>query len=115
LKDGPSDDQIEGSQGRTGTRSEFLADGKAKPDMEKFLEEVAVEKNRVPEAKAETRTGARTSSRWPPNQTNRFPKLDHPISSTSGQKKPLSTTALGMAPAPHWCPPYLTPSQRRRI
>jgi hypothetical protein len=48
LKDGPSDDQIEGSQGRTGTRSEFLADGKAKPDMEKILEEVAVEKNRVP-------------------------------------------------------------------
>jgi hypothetical protein len=44
LKDGPSDDQIEGSQGRTGPRSEFSADGKAKPDVEKILE-VAVEKN----------------------------------------------------------------------
>jgi hypothetical protein len=33
----------------------------------------------------------------------------------SGQKKASKTTALGMAPAPHWCSPGLTPSQRRRI
>jgi hypothetical protein len=32
-----------------------------------------------------------------------------------GNKKASKTTAPGMAPAPRWCPPSLTPSQRRRI
>jgi hypothetical protein len=48
LKDGPSADQPESNQGRTGPRSESLTDGKAKPDVEKSSEEVAAEQNRVP-------------------------------------------------------------------
>jgi hypothetical protein len=39
-----------------------LANDEANPDMEKSIEEVAVEKDRVLEAKAEIRTDARTSS-----------------------------------------------------
>jgi hypothetical protein len=39
-----------------------LANGKAKPDAEKSSEEVAVEKDRVLEAKVETKIEARTSS-----------------------------------------------------
>jgi hypothetical protein len=62
LKDGPSADQPKTSQGRTGPRSESLANGEVKPDMEKSSEEVAAEQNRVPEAKAETRKEAETSS-----------------------------------------------------
>jgi hypothetical protein len=115
LKEGPSADQPEGSQGRTGPRSESLANGKAKPNAEKSPEEVATEQNKVPKVKTKTRTGARTSSWRSPKRTVQFPKPDHPISSASGQKKPSSTTAPGMAPAPCWCPPGLTPSQRRRI
>jgi hypothetical protein len=68
---------------------------------------------RSPEEVAAEQDGA--SSQRPPNRTVRFPKLDHPISSGSGQKGTPRTTALGTAPAPHWCPPGLTPSQRRRI
>jgi hypothetical protein len=75
LKDGPSADQPESSQGRIGPRSESSADGKAKPNMKKSPKEVAVEQNRVLEAKAEIRTGARTSSRWSPNQTIWFLQL----------------------------------------
>jgi hypothetical protein len=62
LKDGPSADQPKTSQGRTGPRSESLANGEAEPDMEKSSEEVAAEQNRVPEVKVETRTEAETSS-----------------------------------------------------
>jgi hypothetical protein len=39
-----------------------LANGEAKPDVEKSPEEVATEQDRVPEAKAETRIEVRTSS-----------------------------------------------------
>jgi hypothetical protein len=74
LKDGPSADQLENSQGRTRPRSESSTDGRAKPDMEKSPEEVAVEQNRVLVAKAEIRTGAGTSSWRPPNRTVWFPK-----------------------------------------
>jgi hypothetical protein len=83
--------------------------------MEKSLEQVIVEQNKVPKVKAETRTEAGTSSWWPPNRTVQFPKPEHPVSSASGQKNPSSTTMPRMAPAPHWCPPSLTSSQRRRI
>jgi hypothetical protein len=62
LKGGLSNDQPESSQGRIGPRSESSANGKAKPDVEKILEEVAAEQNKVPDAKAETRTGAGTNS-----------------------------------------------------
>jgi hypothetical protein len=44
-------------------RSESSANGEAKPDAEKSLEEVAAEHDRVPEVNTETRTEARTSSR----------------------------------------------------
>jgi hypothetical protein len=84
LKGVPSVDQPESSQGRTGPRSESSADGKAKPDMKKSLEEVAAEQIRVLEVKAKTRTGAGTSSRQLLNRTVRFPKPDHPVSSASG-------------------------------
>jgi hypothetical protein len=43
LKDGPSADQPESSQERTGLRSESSTDGKVKPDMEKSPEEVTTE------------------------------------------------------------------------
>jgi hypothetical protein len=115
LKEGPSADQLEGSQGRIGPRSESSADGKAKFDTKKSPEEVAAEQNKVLEVKAETKIGAGTSSQWPPNRTVQFPKPNHPVSLASGQKKPSSTTASGTAPAPRWCPPGLMPSQRRRI
>jgi hypothetical protein len=80
LKNGPSTDQPKSSQGRMGPRSKSSADGKAMPDMEKSLEEVVAEQNRVSEVKAETKTKTGTSSRRPPNRIVRFPKLDHPIS-----------------------------------
>jgi hypothetical protein len=63
LKDGPSADQLESSQGRTGLRSKSSANGEVKPDTEKSPEEVAADQNRVPEVKAETRIEAETSSR----------------------------------------------------
>jgi hypothetical protein len=100
-KDGSSADEPGISQEKTGLRSETSTDDEAKPDVEKSPEEVTTEQDRVPEVKAETKTEARTSSRWPPNRTVWFPKPDHPISLGSGQKKALRTTAPGMAPAPH--------------
>jgi hypothetical protein len=83
---------------------------KAKPDTEKSLEEVAVEQNKVPEMKAETRTKVKTSSRRPPNRSVRFPKLNHPVSSTSGQKNASRIITPVTVLAPHWCPLDLTPS-----
>jgi hypothetical protein len=75
LKDGSSAGQSGSSQEKTGPRSKSSANGEAKPDTEKSLEEVAAEQNRVLEAKAETRIEAGTSSRRPPNQTFRFRQL----------------------------------------
>jgi hypothetical protein len=77
--------------------------------------EARAEQSKVPKAKTETRIEAGTSSRWPQNRTVQFPKLDHPVSTTSGQKKASKTTAPGTALTPHWCPPGRTPSQRRRM
>jgi hypothetical protein len=62
LKDGPSTDQPESNQWRTGLRRKSLADGKAKLDAKKSLEEVGAEQNKVLEVKAETRTEAGNSS-----------------------------------------------------
>jgi hypothetical protein len=69
LKNGPSTDQLESGQGKTGSRSESSADDEAKLDAKKSPGEVAAEQDRVLEVKAETKTEARTSSWWPPNQT----------------------------------------------
>jgi hypothetical protein len=115
LKDGPSADQSEGSQGRKGPRSKSSADGKAKPDAKKSPEVVAAEQERVTKTKAETKTEAGTSSRWPSNWTVRFPKPGHLVSLASGWERPSKTTTPRAAPTPHWCPPGLMPSQRRRI
>jgi hypothetical protein len=43
LKDGPSLDQLESSQGRIGLRSKSSIDGTTKPDVEKSPEGVAAE------------------------------------------------------------------------
>jgi hypothetical protein len=42
-------------------------------------------------------------------------KLDHSVSSGSEKKGTSRITVPGMALVPRWCPPGLTPSQRRRI
>jgi hypothetical protein len=69
LKDGSSANHPGISQERIGPRRESSANGEAKPDMEKSLEEVAAEQDRVSEVKVETKIEARTSSRRPPNHT----------------------------------------------
>jgi hypothetical protein len=60
-KDGSCVYQPGSSHGRTGLGSESSANGKGKPDTETSQEEVAIEYDKVPEPKAETRTEARTS------------------------------------------------------
>jgi hypothetical protein len=47
LRSGSSTDQSRGSQGQTRLRGETSADGEAKPDTERNLEEVVVEQNKV--------------------------------------------------------------------
>jgi hypothetical protein len=113
LKDGSSADERGSSHGRTWSRSKTSNNDEAKPDAEKSLEEVAAEQDRVPEAKIETKIESETCSQWPPNRTVRFPKLDHLVSLGSEQKKASRTTAPRTAPTPYWCPPGLTPRQRR--
>jgi hypothetical protein len=44
-----------------------LADDEAKPDVERGLEEVAAEQDKVLGVRIEARIEARTSSQWPPN------------------------------------------------
>jgi hypothetical protein len=61
LKDGPSTDQPESIQGRTGARSKYLADGKVKSDVEKSPKEVAAEQDRVSKVKVETKIEVGTS------------------------------------------------------
>jgi hypothetical protein len=95
--------------------SKVLANSEARPDIERNPEEVAEEQNRVLKVKIEVRIEAEPSSRCPPNRTIRFPEPDHMASAASGQKRMSRTTMPWMAPAPRWCPPGLTPSQRRRI
>jgi hypothetical protein len=53
----------------TGPGSETSANGKTKLNVGKNPEEVVAEYNKVPEAKAETKTEAETSSRHQPNWT----------------------------------------------
>jgi hypothetical protein len=62
-KDGSSADYLGGSQEKIGPGSESSANGEAKPDAEKSLEEVAAEQNKVPKAKAESRIKAETMLR----------------------------------------------------
>jgi hypothetical protein len=92
-----------------------LTDDEAKPDAERGSEEVVAEQDKVSGARTEARTEAGSSSQRPPNQTIRFPKPNHLVSTVSGQKQTSRTTALGIALAPRWCPPGPTHSQRRRI
>jgi hypothetical protein len=87
-KSGPFADQSRGSQGQTRPISEISADGEAKPDAKKNLEEVTAEQSKVPGAKKMTRTEAGTSSWQPQNRTVRFPEPNHPISAASSQKQP---------------------------
>jgi hypothetical protein len=61
-KDRSSVDEPGTSQGRTWSRSETSASDEAKPDMEKSLEGVAAEQDRVSEAKVETKTEVGISS-----------------------------------------------------
>jgi hypothetical protein len=61
LKDRSYVDQLESSQGQTVPMSISSANGEANPDAERKLEEVAVEQDKVPEVKVETKTEARTS------------------------------------------------------
>jgi hypothetical protein len=61
LKDRSYVDQLESSQGQTVPMSISSANGEAKPDAERKSEEVAVEQDKVPEVKVETKTEARTS------------------------------------------------------
>jgi hypothetical protein len=109
----PPVDQLGGSQENTRPCSESSANGEAKLDVKP--EEAVVEQSKVPGVKMKTRTEVGTSSRHPQNRIVRFPKPDHPISAASNQKPPSRTTVPGTALAPHWGPPDLTPSQRRRI
>jgi hypothetical protein len=92
-----------------------LVDGEAKLELEGNPEEVIAEWNEVSGVKTETRREAGTSLWQPQNRTIRFLKLDHPVSAAPGQKQPSRITTPGTAPAPRWCTPDLTPSQRRRI
>jgi hypothetical protein len=62
-EDESSADQPGSSQGQIGSRSVSLANGEAKPDAERKSKEVVAEQYRAPEAKAETQTEARISSR----------------------------------------------------
>jgi hypothetical protein len=94
--DGASASGLGGSQGQTGPRSKVSANNdQAKPNTGRSPEEVVEEPNRVPEEKAETKIEARTNSQGLLNRTVWFPKLDHPISSSLGQKRTLMTTAPG--------------------
>jgi hypothetical protein len=92
LKHGSSAGQSGSSQEKTGLRSETSVNDKAKPDAERSPKEVVEEQNKVPEAKAKTETEA-----------------DHLVLVASRLKWMSRTTAPGMALAPHWCPPGVTP------
>jgi hypothetical protein len=64
--------------------------------------------NRVPKAKAETRTEVETSSWQSPNQTVWFPKPNHLVSPNLGQKKASRITdgssTLMVSSRPHTQP-----------
>jgi hypothetical protein len=62
LKDGSSTDEPGSSQGRIGPRSETSVDNKAKPGVEKILEEVVEEQDRVLEVKENSKIDVRINS-----------------------------------------------------
>jgi hypothetical protein len=62
-----------------------------------------------------TRAEAVASSQQQPNRIVQFDKPNHLVSPRSMQRGVLKTITPRIAPSPHWCPPGLTPSQRRRI
>jgi hypothetical protein len=104
-KDGAFADVSGGSQGQIGPRNEASADNnKTKSDAEKGLEEVVVKQRMVPWETAATKEEARMSPQQPPNQIVQFPKPDHQVFSSLGQKKTSRTIAPGMTRAPRWCP-----------
>jgi hypothetical protein len=63
LKDGSSADGLGGSQGQTGPRSKASANNdKAKPDVEKSPEEVAIEQIKAQGEETEASVEAKTNS-----------------------------------------------------
>jgi hypothetical protein len=104
-----------GNQDQTGPRSETSTDDKAKHSTEKGPKEIAEKQNKTPGEETEIKAKAVANSQQQPNRTVWFGKPDHLVSPGSKQKRTSRTTVPGTAPAPHWCPPGLTPNQRRRI
>jgi hypothetical protein len=76
---------------------------------------VATKQNKAQGEETEIRVEAVASSQQHPNRTIWFGKLDHLVSLGSVERGTSNTIASGTAPTPHWCPPGLTHSQRRRI
>jgi hypothetical protein len=87
LKDGPSADQSENSEGRTGPRSKARRGEKFRGGGNRAGQGFGGE-------------GRDQDRGW--DQLVVAAKLDHPVSSASGQKNPLRTTAPEMAPTPRW-------------
>jgi hypothetical protein len=108
-----SADESGGNQDQTWLRSGTSTDDEAKPDVEKGPEKVAAKQNKTQGKWTEIRAKAVASSQQKSNRTVRFGKSNHPVSLGSVQKGVLKTITAGTAPAPHWCPPRLMPSQRR--
>jgi hypothetical protein len=92
---GASVDQLGCSQGHARPGSESSTNSEVKPDVETSTEEVASKQHRIAEIKPKTRTKAGTSSQQHQNQTARFSKLDHPVSTASSQKQASRTTSPG--------------------
>jgi hypothetical protein len=90
-----------------------LANEEAKHNTEKGPKGIVAKKKKAQGEKIETRSKVRTSSQQLLNWIIQFPKLDHPVSPDSKQKRTFRTTVSRMAPTPRWCPPGLTPSLRR--
>jgi hypothetical protein len=104
-----------GHQDQTEPRSGTSGDDEAKHSMEKGPKEITKKQNKAPGKETEIKAKVVASSQQQLNRTVWFGKPDHLVSPGSGQKRTSRTTASGTSPAPRWCPPGLTPSQRRRI
>jgi hypothetical protein len=105
-----------GNQDQEGPKSETSTnDDEAKHIREKGPEEVAAKQNKAQGEETEIRVGTVASSQQQSNRTVRFGKPDHLIPPESIQKEVSKSTAPGTVLTPHWCPPGLTHSQRRRI
>jgi hypothetical protein len=83
--------------------------------MEKGLENATVEQDKAQGKKTKIRVEAGASFQKKQIWTVWFHKPEHPISPGSVQQGNSRTIVSGMTSVPHWCPPGLTPSQRRRI